>query len=196
MSFKIRRLNLEQKAKFTLRGHSTLSRSIISTYQEKAPQYQQVTRFVRQPLGFFQLFIVSLVVLTPVAQAQAKAKSKKRRIVAITFDVAAPEAKAVKAPVTQDSKIVRSLKPVDRYADSSVDQLIAEDTTDTIEPLRTIASVKVRAKRPISADAAISDSFLDETPLEVNADIPMRPREPVAETEMLEETDLAFAEEN
>lgn len=207
MTFKIRRLNLEHKAKFSLRGHASLSRSIISTYQEKTPQYQQVIRFKRQPLSFFDVFaalvtrslIVSLVVLTPVAHAHAKAKVKKRKIVNITFDAASPETAAVKAPVTQDSKIARSLKPVDRYADDSADQDIADDTSAEVipfdvDPAQTIASVVLRPQGPISPEAAISDSFLDETPLQVNNDIPMRAVEAEPETEMLEETDIAFVE--
>lgn len=186
MTFKIRRLNMEHKAEFALRGHANLSRSIIATYQEKAPQYQQVIRFVRQPHTIFDVMaalitrslIVSLVVLTPVAQAhaKAKAKAKKRTIVAITFDAAAPtqEPAVRKARVTEDSKISRTLRPVDRYADDSADQVITEDTTDTVEPLRTIASVQQprRAKGPISASAGISDSLLENTPLEQNTDIP------------------------
>ena len=52
----------------------------------------------------------------------------------------------------------------------------------------------LRTQGPISPEAAISDSFLDETPLQVNNDIPMRAVEAEPETEMLEETDIAFVE--
>ncbi len=205
MAFTIRRLNLKHNVNFSLRSNQALSRSIISTYKEKAPQ--QVFRFVRQPMGLFEILvqlltrslIVSLVVLTPVAQAHAKAK--KRKIVAVTFDSPSfQDPNAVKAPVTQDSKISRTLRPVDRYSDDSTDQAIAEDTGDDsssdVEPLRTVASVKVVKMGPVSAEAAVSDSFLDNTPLEQNVDIPTGSAEYDNGQEFLEESTLSFVEED
>lgn len=219
-SFELKRFNLKQNTSFTLRSHAQLSEALVAKAmvrqsiefaQNKA---RQSYRFEARPavnvserIGQLvtQTILVSLMIMTPIAEAHAGATKpkKKRKVVEYVFESkpaaeAKPAATKTKVQKTNldssETKIVRTLKPVNGY-ENSADEKALEDDLENV-PMRTIASVVTRPKRPIRADAGITADVLNEESASPSAAFPMsKPAPKIDSKSNLEDTDINLVEE-
>lgn len=213
-SFELKRFNLKQTKSFTLRSHTSLSEALVASamvresiemaqkqaqkayrFQSSAPTSVHIVERVGQLVT--QTLLVSLMIMTPIAEAHATAAKtkKKRKVVEYVFESKPASEEKNKAP-TQDSsetKIVRTLKPVNGY-ENTADEKAIEDDLENV-PMRTIASVTPRMKRAIRPDAGITADVLNEEAAPAAPVFPMSKPKKINSQSNLEETDINLVEE-
>lgn len=214
-SFELKRFNLKQKNSFTLRSPATLSEALVATamaresiamaqkkaqqaYRFQTPASISPSLFERVGQLVTQTILVSLMIMTPIAEAHATAAKakKKRKVVEYVFESKPASDSNVQKTRSEsaETKIVRTLKPVNGY-ESSADEKALEDDLENV-PMRTIASVTPRIKRPIRADAGITADVLNEESAPTAPAFPMsQPTKKIDSKSNLEETDINLVEE-